>query len=111
MTDIKLTQALGAYRDAMKTVQSAMSETSVPQPSAPSAITGPSFGDMVGEALQNAKVSGYNGEAMSTKGLVGKADLSDVVTAVSNAELALNTVVAIRDRVINAYQDIIKMPI
>ena len=43
--------------------------------------------------------------------VAGKADLTDVVTAVSEAETALNTVVAIRDRVISAYQDIIKMPI
>jgi flagellar hook-basal body complex protein FliE len=37
--------------------------------------------------------------------------MTDVVTAVADAETALNTVVAIRDRVINAYQDIIKMPV
>ena len=34
-----------------------------------------------------------------------------LVTAVANAELTLNTVVAVRDRVINAYNDIIKMSI
>ncbi len=48
---------------------------------------------------------------MATKALVGKADLTDVVTAVSEAETALNAVVAVRDRVISAYQEIIKMPI
>ena len=43
--------------------------------------------------------------------LAGKADLADVVTAVSNAELTLQTVVAVRDRVVAAYLDILKMPI
>ncbi|NBX04163.1 MAG: flagellar hook-basal body complex protein FliE, partial [Alphaproteobacteria bacterium] len=41
----------------------------------------------------------------------GKVDLTDLVTAVSSAELTLNTVVAVRDKVINAYQEIIRMPI
>ncbi|PCI45772.1 MAG: flagellar hook-basal body complex protein FliE [Alphaproteobacteria bacterium] len=41
----------------------------------------------------------------------GKADLVDVVTSVQNAEMVLETVVAVRDKVIAAYQDIIKMPI
>jgi flagellar hook-basal body complex protein FliE len=35
----------------------------------------------------------------------------DVVTAVSNAEMTLQTVVAVRDRVLNAYQEIMRMPI
>ena len=43
--------------------------------------------------------------------LNGKADMVDVVTSVQNAEMVLETVVAVRDRVIAAYQDIIKMPI
>jgi flagellar hook-basal body complex protein FliE len=34
-----------------------------------------------------------------------------VVTAVSNAEVTLQTVVAVRDRVVAAYLDILKMPI
>jgi flagellar hook-basal body complex protein FliE len=41
----------------------------------------------------------------------GKADLVDVVTAVSSAEASLETVMAIRDQVINAYQEIMRMPI
>ena len=35
----------------------------------------------------------------------------DVVTAVAEAEATLQTVVAVRDKVIAAYNDIIKMPI
>jgi flagellar hook-basal body complex protein FliE len=43
--------------------------------------------------------------------LAGQADLTDVVIAVTNAEVTLQTVVAIRDRVIQAYQEIIRMPL
>ena len=41
----------------------------------------------------------------------GTADLNEVVVAVSNAEIMLTTVVTVRDRVIQAYQEILKMPI
>ena len=44
-------------------------------------------------------------------GIAKQAELADVITAVSNAEVTLQTVVAIRDRVIQAYQDIMRMPI
>ena len=43
--------------------------------------------------------------------VANQADLNDIVTAVNNAEMTLQTVVAIRDRVIQAYQEILRMPI
>ena len=51
------------------------------------------------------------GEAATLRAAAGKADITDVVTAVSQAEITLQTVVAVRDRVIQAYQDILRMPI
>ena len=50
-------------------------------------------------------------EAKSMQAIAGGGDITDVVTAVSKAELALQTTVTIRDRVVQAYQDIMKMPI
>ena len=47
----------------------------------------------------------------ATEALTGGGNLTDVVTALSRAELTLQTATAIRDRVVQAYQDIIKMPI
>jgi flagellar hook-basal body complex protein FliE len=43
--------------------------------------------------------------------IAGGGNLTEVVTAVSRAELALQSTVAIRDRVVQAYQDIMRMPI
>ena len=40
-----------------------------------------------------------------------QADIVDVVNAVNSAELTLDTVVAVRDKVIAAYQTIMQMPI
>ncbi len=69
------------------------------------------FSDMVGDALKTAVDTGRTAENMSARALVGKADLTDVVTAVTNAEVTLQTVIAVRDKVVAAYQEIARMPI
>lgn len=71
----------------------------------------PAFDELITESLSQAKNTSYQSEAISAKSLVGDAELHELVTSVTNAELTLNTVVAVRDRVVSAYQDILKMPI
>ena len=51
------------------------------------------------------------GEQMATQQVAGKANIVDVVNAVNSAELTLDTVVAVRDKVVQAYQSIMNMPI
>ena len=70
-----------------------------------------SFADLVGSAAKAAIETGHKSEQMSAAAIAGKADPTDVVTAVTNAELTLQTALAVRDRVIQAYQDIMRMPI
>lgn len=72
---------------------------------------GKSFADMLGDVAKDAKMSGMAAEKLSVQAVAGKADINEVVTAVSNAEVTLQTVVAVRDKVISAYQDILRMPI
>jgi flagellar hook-basal body complex protein FliE len=72
---------------------------------------GGGFGDLLKEAVGGAVDSLKQSEAASLKAVSGKADIGEVVTAVSNAELTLQTVTAVRDRVISAYQEILRMPI
>ena len=70
------------------------------------------FAKLLENTLGNAVNAGTTSEALQTQSLTtGKVDLASLVTAVANAELSLNTIVAIRDRVIGAYNDIIKMSI
>lgn len=76
-----------------------------------SADPGKSFADLVGDTLSNAIDSGKKSEQLSAKAIAGKADLNEVITAVTNAEVTLQAVLAVRDRVISAYQDIVRMPI
>ena len=73
--------------------------------------SGGGFAEMVGSAVKDSLGTINKAETVSANSLVGKASLTDVVSAVNGAEIALKSVVAIRDKVINAYQDIMKMPI
>jgi flagellar hook-basal body complex protein FliE len=70
-----------------------------------------SFANMVGDSLQQAVQTGREAENLSIKQISGEADLKDVITAVANAEQTLETVVAVRDKVLSAYNEILKMPI
>jgi flagellar hook-basal body complex protein FliE len=72
---------------------------------------GASFADALTHALKDATGTMHTGEVAAAQGAAGKGDVVQVVNAVTSAELTLETVVAIRDRVISAYQDIMKMPI
>jgi len=70
-----------------------------------------SFGGMVESLVGEASGSLRQAETASAKQVAGKGDLVDVVTAIGAAETALNTVVAVRDRVVSAYTEIMHMQI
>lgn len=73
--------------------------------------SGSSFAGFVSETLRSTTQALRKGEHASSKALVNEADITDVVTSVGEAEIALQTVITLRDKMISAYQDIIKMPI
>ncbi|PWE17543.1 flagellar hook-basal body complex protein FliE [Marinicauda salina] len=98
--------ALRAYAAAQ---QAAASAASGGQDAA--APSGADFGALVNDAVQNTESSLQAAETLTAQAAVGQAELVDVVTAVSAAETQLETVIAVRDQVIRAYQDILKMPI
>ncbi len=100
---VAINSALNAYKSAAGAALKPGME--------PRSQGGKSFSDLLGEVAQQAKASGVQAEKLSVAGIAGKADINDVVTAVTNAEVTLQTVVAIRDKVISAYQDILRMPV
>jgi flagellar hook-basal body complex protein FliE len=75
------------------------------------AAGGGAFAAMVDTIVTQAVETGRTAEAASADLVRGKAELVDVVTAVNAAEMSLETLVAVRDKVIAAYQDIMRMPI
>jgi flagellar hook-basal body complex protein FliE len=72
---------------------------------------GPSFGDMVKQAVGSVVQSSQQSDAQAKAMVAGKANMIDVVTAVAETEVAVDTLVSVRDRVIAAYEEIMKMPI
>ena len=73
--------------------------------------TTPGFGDLLAKSIGEAIATSEKSENVSIQATAGQSDLQDVVEAVNAAEISLQTVVNIRDRVISAYQEILRMPI
>ena len=73
--------------------------------------SGASFGDALARAVQGVADSGHKADAESVKAIAGQDNLTEVATAVTRAELSMQTALAIRDRVVQAYQDITRMQI
>lgn len=69
------------------------------------------FGGMLQRALEQGVEIGRTAEAASTAAMLGQGGVTEAVLAISRAELALQTTVAVRDRVVAAYQDVMRMPI
>ena len=70
-----------------------------------------SFADLMKAGVQELVETQKASEAVSAKAVEGKADLNDVVKVITEAEVTLQTVVAVRDKMISAYQEIMRMPI
>ena len=70
-----------------------------------------SFGALLKDALGQVTEAGHRSDAQTRAMVAGKADMVDVVTAVSETEVAVETMVAVRNKVIEAYQSILSMPI
>lgn len=72
---------------------------------------GPDFTKFLSSAMNDAVGASRNAETQMANHVQGKAQLVDVVTAISAAESSLETVMAVRDQVISAYQEIMRMPL
>jgi flagellar hook-basal body complex protein FliE len=72
---------------------------------------GPSFSSLVHEAVSALGQASRNADAQSQAMAAGKSNIIDVVTAVAESEVAIDTLVSVRDRVIQSYEEIMKMTI
>src|SRR5476649_1221049 len=72
---------------------------------------GASFGAMLKDALGSVMDAGRKSDAQTVAMASGKGNVMDVVTAVAETDVAVSTLVSVRDRVIQSYEDIMKMPI
>jgi flagellar hook-basal body complex protein FliE len=98
--------AAAAYQAVAK-----MGVSAAPTPGVGAADLPGGFGDFLTDALKDSVQTMKKGEQLATQHVAGKADIVDVVNAVNAAEITLDTVVAVRDKVVAAYQSIMNMPI
>ena len=103
MTVTSMSHALSAYGAALQRAQRAAAGR---WPHAPSG-----FASLLRAETEATRASLQASEAKAVEALTGKASLQDVVEAVTEAELSLQKMTAVRDRVISAYQEIMRMPI
>lgn len=94
-------EALNAYNAARAAIGQSRAPTAGAEPLKASAF------DAV-HALASAVAEG---EKASAAYLAGGADPHSVVEALSAAELAIDAAVVIRDKVVEAYQELLRMPV
>jgi flagellar hook-basal body complex protein FliE len=99
--------AAAAYQNIARMGQAATSAPGITPADAP----GSSFSDFLSGAVKDSISNIRQGEQAASAQVSGKANIVDVVNSVNSAELTLDTVVAVRDKVVSAYQSIMSMPI
>ena len=72
---------------------------------------GPDFSAILKDVMKAVTDVGRKSDGQAAAVAAGKANMIDVVTAVEESETAIQALVSVRDKVIAAYEDILKMPI
>lgn len=78
---------------------------------APTSTAGSGFGGALARALESVVKTSNAAEGQAMQAIAGTGNITDMVATVAQAELALQTTMAVRDRVVQAYQEIMRMPL
>ncbi len=106
---VPFSAASNAYASATKLMD--QTAKAAPNMGMDNASAGQDFGKLVADSIGNVVEIGRAADQTAMDVVDGKASVVDVVTAISETEVALETMVTIRDRVISAYEEIMRMPI
>lgn len=98
---IKVNDAISAYQKAN---QPGLGQSS-------SSPLGKDFSSYLKDSASDAIETMQHAENMAARGMIGQADQIDVVTAISEAEMVLQTVTSVRDQIVNALREVFSMPI
>jgi flagellar hook-basal body complex protein FliE len=96
--------AVKAYAAAQEIGQAGLAGAAGP-------TAGPNFGQMVNQAMNSAVSDSRAAETQMTAQMQGKSNLIDVVDAISSAQTSLSTMIAVRNQMIQSYQQIMNMQI
>lgn len=77
----------------------------------PAQTDAPDFAEALETALADMRATLARGERVATEAMAGESDVQSVVEALTATEMALETAVVVRDRVVEAYQEILRMPV
>ncbi len=102
-------QASNAYNEALQNLQGATSNT--PSSNLSPNIAEGTFSELLSDALSQTNANIQSAEKAGSAVVTGDASLVDVVTSISAAEISLEAAIAVRNRMIEAYQEIMRMPI
>ncbi|MCQ4159949.1 flagellar hook-basal body complex protein FliE [Roseomonas sp. GC11] len=69
------------------------------------------FSTMVGDAARASLNTLRQAEVTSARGVAGAADVQEVVQAAASAELTVQTMTQLRDKVLGAYMDVLRMAV
>lgn len=103
-------QAAVAYTRALNTRGAGSEGVAVENDASSAGAASSSFADLVRNSLDHTIDQQRAAEVQAAGAVSGRGDLTSVVTSVAEAEVALQAVVAIRDRVIEAYKEVLRMP-
>lgn len=100
--------ATNAYTNASRLIsQAAKPQTDITAVASP----GGNFAELLAQSVQGVVDQGKVSDQLAMDMVSGKANVVDMVTALSETEMAIESMVTIRDRVISAYEEIMRMPI
>ncbi len=106
--DIRSTQAARLYQTAQPATRPTVpSDATLHEPT----TSDSGFAAASGAALSDFAATLQRAERTAADAMVGKADPHALVEALSQSELAVQTAVAVRDKVVEAYQEILRMPV
>jgi flagellar hook-basal body complex protein FliE len=106
---VPFTAAAAAYSNAAKLIDRNLKPAA--EPAAGQGAPGGDFAQLLSQAVQGVVDTGRASDQKAMDLVNGKGNLVDVVTSVAQTQVAVEGLVAVRDRVIAAYEDIMKMPI
>jgi flagellar hook-basal body complex protein FliE len=108
MMSITFNAATSAYGQTQKLISDIGAKTTQVNPTEEK---GGGFADMLSENVQSVVDAGRVSDQASLDLVNGNANIVDVVSAIAETEIAIESMVTIRDRVIKAYEEIMRMPI
>ena len=82
-----------------------------PAASTKARTAGPNFGSILKDVMNAVSAAAQKSDVQAQAVAAGKANMVDVVTAVADTEATFQTLISVRDKVIAAYEDVLRMPI